>query len=109
MEICRVRGKPRASPLDLLACLVISWIQDMKGAAAASMIQSETWKPKWNSFGQSYVTETGCGQRTVSALMSWQLTLDACKTSFLNEIWRLTGPLTHVRLLGTMKPKLVLM
>jgi hypothetical protein len=50
MEICRVRGKPRVSPLDPLACLVISWLQDMKGAAAVAMIQSET----------------GCGQKTVS-------------------------------------------
>ena len=66
MEIWHVRGKPRASPLDLLACLVISWLQDMKGAAAAATIQSETWKPKWNSFGRSYVTETRCGHRTVS-------------------------------------------
>ena len=66
MEICRVRRKPRASPMDLLACLVISWLPDMKGAAAAATIQSEIWKPKWSSFGQSYVTETGCGKKMVS-------------------------------------------
>jgi hypothetical protein len=43
METCRrVGGKPRVSPLDLLAYLVISWLQDMKGAAAATTIQSET-------------------------------------------------------------------
>jgi hypothetical protein len=42
MEKCHIRGKPRASPLDLLACLVISWLQDMKGAVAAVTIQSET-------------------------------------------------------------------
>jgi hypothetical protein len=66
MEICHVRGKPRASPLDLLACLVINWLKDMKGAAAAATIQSKTWKPKWNSFGRSYATETGCGHKTVS-------------------------------------------
>jgi hypothetical protein len=66
MEIYRVRGKPRASPLDLLACLVTSWLQDMKAAVAAATIQSEIWKPKWNNYGRSYVTETGCGHRTVS-------------------------------------------
>jgi hypothetical protein len=66
MEICRVRGKPCASPLDLLACLIISWLQDIRGAAAAAMIQSETWKPKWSSFRRTYVTETGCGQKMVS-------------------------------------------
>jgi hypothetical protein len=52
--------------IDLLACLVVSWLQDMKGAAAAATIQSETWKPKWNSFGRSYVTKTGCGHKMVS-------------------------------------------
>jgi hypothetical protein len=66
MEISHVRGKPRVSPLDPFACLVISWLQDMKGAAAAATIQSETWKPKWNSFGWSYIIETGCGQKAVS-------------------------------------------
>jgi hypothetical protein len=66
MEICRVRGKPRVSPLDLLAYLVISWLQDMKGAAAAATIQSETWKLKWNSFERSYVTKLGCGQKMIS-------------------------------------------
>jgi hypothetical protein len=66
MEVCRIRGKPRASPLDLLVCLVISWLPDMKGAAAATTIQSETWKLKWNNFRWSYVTEIGCGHRTVS-------------------------------------------
>jgi hypothetical protein len=40
--------------LDLLACLVISWLQDMKAAIAAATIQSETWKLKWNNFGWSY-------------------------------------------------------
>ena len=86
MEICRARGKPRVSPLDLLAYLAISWLQNMKAAVAATMIQSETWKPKWNSFGRSYVTETGCGHKTVSVLLSWQLMSDACKTSLLNGI-----------------------
>jgi hypothetical protein len=66
MEIWHVRGKPRASPLDLLACLVSSWLPDMKEAVVAATIQSETWKLKWNSFRQSYVTEIGCGHRTVS-------------------------------------------
>jgi hypothetical protein len=66
MEICRIQGKLRASPLNLLVCLVISWLPDMKGAAAAATIQSETWKLKWNSFRQSYVTEIGCGHKTVS-------------------------------------------
>jgi hypothetical protein len=66
MEIWHVRGKPRASPLDLLPCLVISWLQDMKEAVAAATIQSETSKLKWNNFRQSYVTEIGCGHRTVS-------------------------------------------
>jgi hypothetical protein len=108
MEICRVRGKPRISPRELLACLVISWLQDVKGAAAVATIQSETWKPKWNSFGRSYITKTGCGHKTVSVLMSWQLTSDACKTSLLNRIWQSIGPSTHVRLLGTVKPKLML-
>jgi hypothetical protein len=42
MEICHVRGKPRVSPLNLFACLVISWLQDMKRAAAEATIQSET-------------------------------------------------------------------
>jgi hypothetical protein len=79
-----------------------------EAAVAAATIQSETYKPKWNSFGRSYVIETGCGQRTVSVLMSWQLTTDACKMSLLNGIWRSIGPSTHVRLLGTGKPKLVL-
>jgi hypothetical protein len=38
MEICRrVRGKSHVSPLDLLAYLGISWLQDMKGAAVAVM------------------------------------------------------------------------
>jgi hypothetical protein len=46
MEICHVRGKPRTSPQDLLACLVMSWLQDMKGGAVTATIQSETWKPK---------------------------------------------------------------
>src|SRR5687768_10381776 len=40
--------------------------------------------------------------------MSWQLTSDACKTSLLNRIWRSIGLSTHVRLLETTKPKLVL-
>jgi hypothetical protein len=80
----------------------------MKGAVAVATIQSETWKPKWNSFGRSYVTEIGCGQRMISVLMSWQLTADACKTSLLNKIWQSIGPSTHIRLLGTAKAKLVL-
>jgi hypothetical protein len=43
MEIYRhVRGKPRIGPLDLLAYLGISWLQDMKGAAAAVTTPSET-------------------------------------------------------------------
>jgi hypothetical protein len=42
MEICCVRGKPRVSPLDPLACLDISWLQDMKGEAAVVTIQYET-------------------------------------------------------------------
>jgi hypothetical protein len=42
MEIWHVRGKPRASPLDLLVRLVISWLPDMKEAVAAATIQSET-------------------------------------------------------------------
>jgi hypothetical protein len=43
MEICcRVRGKPHVSPLDLLAYLGISWLQDMKGAAAAVTTPPET-------------------------------------------------------------------
>jgi hypothetical protein len=67
MEICRrVQGKPRVCPLDLLAYLDISWLQDMKGAVATTMIRSETWKPKWSSFERSYVTEIGCGQKMVS-------------------------------------------
>jgi hypothetical protein len=66
MEIWHVQGKPRASPLDLLACLVISWVQDMKEAVAAATIQSETWKLNWNSFRRSYVIEIGCGHKTVS-------------------------------------------
>jgi hypothetical protein len=66
MEICRAQGKLHVSPLDPSACLVISLLHDMKGAAAAATIQSEIWKPKWSSFGQSYVTETGCGKKMVS-------------------------------------------
>jgi hypothetical protein len=66
MEIWHVRGKPHASPLDLLACLVISWLSDMKEAVAVATIQSETWKLKWNSFRRSFVTEIGCGHRMVS-------------------------------------------
>jgi hypothetical protein len=43
MEICHhARGKPRVSPLDLLAYLGISWLQDMKRAAAAVTTPSET-------------------------------------------------------------------
>jgi hypothetical protein len=43
MEIChRARGKLRVSPLDLLVYLGISWLQDMKGAAAAVTTPSET-------------------------------------------------------------------
>jgi hypothetical protein len=43
MEIYRrVRGKPHVSPLDLLVYLDISWLQDMKGVAAAVMTLSET-------------------------------------------------------------------
>jgi hypothetical protein len=43
MEICRrARRKPRVSPLDLLAYLGISWLQDMKGATAAVTTPSET-------------------------------------------------------------------
>jgi hypothetical protein len=42
MEIClRAQGKPRASPLDRLACLAISWLQGMRIAAAAAMIPME--------------------------------------------------------------------
>jgi hypothetical protein len=41
MEICRAQGKLRVSPLDPLECLVISWLQDMKGAAAVATIQSK--------------------------------------------------------------------
>jgi hypothetical protein len=28
----------------------------MKGVVAAAMTQLETWRPRWNNFGQSYVT-----------------------------------------------------
>jgi hypothetical protein len=66
MEIWHVRGKPCVSPLDLLACLVISWLHDMMEAVAVATIQSQTWKLKWNNFRCSYVTEIGCGHRTVS-------------------------------------------
>jgi hypothetical protein len=66
MEIWCVRGKPRASPLDLLACLIISWLPDTKKAVAAATIESETRRPKWNNFRRSYVTEIGCGHRTIS-------------------------------------------
>ena len=40
---------------------------DMKGVGAAATIQLETWKPRWNSFRRSYITEIGCGHMTVSA------------------------------------------
>jgi hypothetical protein len=66
MEIWHVRGKLCASPLDLLACLVISWLPNMREAVEAATIQSETWKLRWNSFIWSYVTEIGCGHRTIS-------------------------------------------
>jgi hypothetical protein len=79
-----------------------------EGSNSGSNDPSETWKPKWNSFRRSYVTKTGCGHKTVSVKMSWQLTSNTSKTSLLNGIWRSIGPSTHVRLLGTVKPKLVL-
>jgi hypothetical protein len=28
--------------------------------------QSETWRPRWNNFGPSYVTGTGYGRRTAN-------------------------------------------
>jgi hypothetical protein len=43
MKICRrARGKLRVSPLDLLAYLGISWLQDMKRAATAVTTLLET-------------------------------------------------------------------
>jgi hypothetical protein len=43
MEIRRhARGKLRVSPLDLLAYLDISWLRDMRRAAAAVTTLSET-------------------------------------------------------------------
>jgi hypothetical protein len=39
---------------------------DMKGVVAVAMTQLETWRPRWNNFGQSYVTGIGYGRRTTN-------------------------------------------
>jgi hypothetical protein len=38
----------------------------MKGVVVAAMTQLETWKPRWNNFGLSYVTEIEHESRTTN-------------------------------------------